>query len=125
MIDTETLKDELSNFTGSQKSARWSILSKDVATEGVIFLAENADCFWLLDLIASHQIDPKVKREEFQVWKLTGTPGDKATVVCEDGNDNEIARQELEFSTFPLSEITIWVSVNGQDSRTLMLPGEY
>jgi len=125
MIDTETLKNELSNFTGSENFTRWSILTKDVATEGVIFLAENADCFWLLDLIASHQIDPKVKREEFQVWKLTGTPGDKATVVCEDGNDNEIARQELEFSTFPLPEIAIWASLNERGSRNLMLPSEY
>ena len=125
MINTDELISELNNFYGSETFKRWSPLSKDVATEGVIFLAENADCFWLLDLIASHQLEPKVKREEFQVWKLTGIPGGKATVVCEDGNDNEVARQELEYSTFPLPEMVIWAALNEFGSRTLMLPSEY
>lgn len=125
MINQDALKEELSNFTGSEKFTRWSPLTKDVATEGVIYLAENADCFWLLDLIASHQIDPAVKQEDFQTWKLTGTPGGAAAVVCGDGNDNEITRQELEFSTFPLPEIDIWAVANELGSRTLMLPSEY
>jgi len=125
MIDTDKLKSDLGNFCGCDTFTRWSILSKDVATEGVIFLAENADCFWLLDLISSHQLDPKVKREEFQVWKLTGTPGGAAVVVCEDGNSNEVTSQELEYSTFPLPEIAIWATMNELGSRTLMLPSEY
>lgn len=125
MINPDTLKNALSNFTGSAGFTRWSPLTTSIATEGVIYLAENADCFWLLDLIASHQIDPKVKLEGFQVWKLTGEPGGAATVVCEDGNSNEVTRQELEFSTFPLPEIEIWAVVNELGSRTLMLPSEY
>lgn len=125
MIDTEKLKSDLTNFNGCDTFTRWSPLTKDVATEGVIYLAENAECFWLLDIIGSHQIDPKVRNEEFQVWKFTGTPGGKATVVCEDGNSNEVTRQELEFNTFPLPEITIWATLNELGSRTLMLPSEY
>jgi hypothetical protein len=125
MIDIDELKSALSNFSGCDTFTRWSILSKDVATEGVIFLAEKADCFWLLDLISSHQLDPKVKREELQVWKLTGTPGGAAVVVCENGNGKEVTRQELEYNTFPLPEIAIWATVNAIGSRTLMLPSEY
>jgi hypothetical protein len=36
-------------------------------TESGVFLAKTANAFWLTDLIASHQLNPRVRAEEFQV----------------------------------------------------------
>ena len=43
-----------------------------VYTEGAKFVADAGGAYWLLDAIAiCQQLEPRVKAEEFQVWKLT------------------------------------------------------
>jgi hypothetical protein len=58
------------------------------------------------------------------VWKLEyidKEEGDEAVLICEDGNKNEITRQEISYTDFPLSEgIKFFL-----DSGVLMLPSEY
>ena len=43
-----------------------------------------------------------------------------ATVTVEDGNDNIITSLTIEFTDFPLEEMTLWLV-----EKTLMLPSEY
>lgn len=89
-------------------------------TDGVQYLAINYGCFWLLDAIASHQINPKVSFEEFQVWILKRISGYEFRLYCEDGNDNFITEQIISYSDFTGDEITVWF-VDG----TMLLPSEY
>ena len=41
-------------------------------------------------------------------------------LTCEDGNTNKVFEKALEFTDFPLPEITLWFANN-----TIFLPSEY
>lgn len=72
----------------------------------------------------SVQSPKKLKKEAFQVWTLKFQDEDKdhgALLIGEDGNDRELARQEIEFTDFPLQEGLKLFLENG----VLMLPSEY
>lgn len=94
-------------------------------SQAVKYLAEVAECYWLIDVIASHQ--PAVRKKiaiaqdrDFQVWTLTLRPSGGATVICDNGNGLRYKRQEIEYTDFPLSTVKLYV-VDGR----LILPGEY
>jgi hypothetical protein len=109
----------LAMHTGSECVYRhWS--RQPVYTEGVQDLADQAGAYWLIDLVASWMLDPKIQAEAFVVWKLTVRPDHTAVAVAEDGNDHELVRQEIEYTDFPLDEISLYLT-NG----TLLLPNEY
>lgn len=99
--------NDLAQFTGTERWYRHSLMCTITYTDGVQFLAEKASAYWLIDKIATLQLEPKIKREEFQVWKLNVT-GSKATLVCEDGNDNAVYSEKIDFTDFPLDEITLF-----------------
>lgn len=112
------LQEALRHFNGSETCYRGGIPPIRF-TEGVRYLAETAGAFWLIDLIASWQLDPKVRGCEFQVWSLVVTDG-RAVATCHDDDKLIIASQRIEFTDFPLPEIKLWLV-----DRTLMLPSEY
>ena len=117
MTATE-IKQELSQFNGTDNY--YKHLFGIVYTDGIRFLAEECQCYWLIDLVASYQLDPKVKCEEFQVYKLRVNADKSAVVEISDGNNNIIATQEIEFTDFPLDEIDLWFANN-----VLYLPSEH
>jgi hypothetical protein len=121
MMEPSELKEQLKHFTGSQVIYQYDFLwVKMLYTEGIKFLCDNAESYWLLNLIASWQDEIKEADREFQVWELKQAPSIGWTVICTDGNDNVLCRQELTYSDFPLPKIKLWL-VGG----TLMLPSEY
>jgi hypothetical protein len=89
-----------------------------------------ADCFWLIDAIASYQ--DELISQPFQVWKFKcNTKLHLGTLTCEDGNGNELVRQEIEYTDFPLDELTLWAELGGYGSEenwtpamVLMIPSE-
>jgi hypothetical protein len=82
---------------------------------------EAGGAYWLLDEIAIIQpYDKRVAAEEFQVWKLVVRPDRTATLTCEDGNGNVVFTKELEYTDFPLDEVTLWFANN-----TIYLPSEH
>ena len=83
------------------------------------FLAVNAECYWLLEFIFSHQTNLKIKAEGFQTWKLV-RKGIGCTITIENGNDKVIKSFSLDFTTFPLDSFTLWM-IDG----ALILPSEY
>jgi len=123
MTNTENSLD-LSGFNGSEKIYRHPLMPVKY-TEGVQYLAEKAGAYWLLDKVASLQLEPKVKAEEFQAWKLElshPVPGATrpAYLTCEDGNLKEVYREMIDYTDFPLPEVTIWL-IDG----VMLLPSEY
>jgi len=101
-----------------------------VFTDGINQLRQDADAFWLVDIIASHQI--KHRNKPFQVWELK-VNDDKSAVVTmkEDSNTPVLVRQEIPYTDFPLDNIKLWVEEGGygdMDNWTaclvLMLPSE-
>ena len=74
---TELLTN-LAQFTGTDTYYKHPLFSKYRYTDGVRYLAINAECYWLLEFIFGHQSNAKIKNTPFQVWTLV-KDGDKAT----------------------------------------------
>ncbi len=123
MPSTETvdLLNQLSQFTGTEKYYR--LYPKVVLTDGTKYLAEVASCYWLMDLYASHlaMIDANV--ESFTCLKLIKR-GHGADIVIEDGNTQELAKQYVEYTVFPLDTFTCYGIWSGE-FWVFMLTSEY
>lgn len=126
MQTPEYIKTNLSGFTGTEQYHRFSLLWRNVLlTDGAKFLADNAECFWLFDIIASAQLKNAVKAEEFQVWNLVKT-GSKAIVKASNGNDdNQIYTQAIPYTDFPLDSIKLYAIRDFEGTLIVMLTSEY
>ena len=111
---------QLSNFTGSVRYYR--ITNKHILTEGAKYLAQEAECFWMMDAIASH-LSEIGTADWFVLVRMTVKNG-RATMYYEDGNGNEHARQQIPFTDFPLEEIKLYACWDGE-YWVIMLPSEY
>lgn len=114
------LIEDLKLFTGSEQFFRNPLFRKFVYTEGVQYLAEKAEAYWLIDYVFSNQLDEEIKLQEFQTWKIKVNDDNTAMIRVEDGNCNLVKEFELTFTDFPLKEFTLWFSNN-----TLLLPSEW
>ena len=123
------LESTLPHFCGTESytNLRYPWLkSRFLLTDGTKYLAETAKAFWLVDAIASHQVNKKVAAEPFQVWKLTVNEKQQATLVCTDGNEHILAQQEIPYTSFPLAEITLYAEPSDYlGGRVVMLTSEY
>lgn len=120
-LSADQLLNQLAQFTGTNGYHR--MYGNFYLTDGAKYLAETAECFWLFDLYWSHIMSIIPSENEFTVLKLT-VRDCKASAVIEDGNDNAIAGQEIEYTDFPLPSITLYCSWFG-DGWVAMLPSEY
>jgi hypothetical protein len=95
-------------------------------TEGVVYLAKAAGAHWLTDAVASYQCDQKIRAEPFQAWRLTvDLHTQRGELVITDGNiPTPLATQVLDYTDFPLEEMTLWLIADGEH-WVLMLPSEY
>ena len=59
----------------------------------------------------------------FVLIRVQVTEG-RAVMIYEDGNDIEHARQEIPYTDFPLSSITLYACWD-QENWVIMLPSEY
>jgi hypothetical protein len=121
-INPGELEAELQQFTGTEHYYKY--MFNIVLTDGTKYLADRAGAYWLMDVVASWQTAKKVACERFQLWKLDVKEDKKAIVVADDGNGNEIARQKIPYTDFPLRSQRLYL-VNDGKYRVLMLPGEY
>ena len=117
-------KQTCANSQAQIRYTRWSVLFRNfVLTDGALYLAENAGAYWLCDAIASHY--PSYKDEGFVVAKLRRAKATEGWVLrIEDGNDGLLADQLIEYSDFPLDEITLYV-IPQDDLWVILLPSEY
>jgi hypothetical protein len=125
MDSPDEIRRQLAHATGTEHY--WRVFpdnDKFLLTNGAKDMAEICGAFWLITAVFSWQGEDKVKNEPFQIWVLRfidQTKGDDALLICEDGNDRELARQEIEYTDFPLPEgITLYL-----DGGVLMLTSEY
>lgn len=121
MSNATQLELELKQFIGTEHY--YSVRRDLMATDGVKYLAEKAECFWLLDVYWSHLLGIDHIANPFTVLKMTVQNG-AAYVVIEDGNDNLLAQQFVEYTDFPLASITLYGCWNEQE-WVLMLTSEY
>lgn len=116
LFDLETL----TQFTGTEQYYR--ISKKHLLTDGTKFLADQAQCYWMMDAISSHLAE--IGTADWFVLVKTMVKNSKALMVYEDGNGHEHARQQIPYTDFPLEEITLYACWDGEH-WVIMLPSEY
>ena len=94
-----------------------------VLTDGAKYLADSADCYWLMNKIAAHNTKDFRTRNPFQVWELF-VSGNSGVVRCSDGNNNDLITEDVEYTDFPISEIKLYAIDDGT-WFVILLPGEY
>jgi hypothetical protein len=123
------LEAELPYFTCTESytNLRYPWLrQKFMLTDGAKYLAEKAKAFWLMDAIASHQLNKKVAREPFQVWELVVSADHKAVLTCTDGDTHILVKQEIPYTDFPLEAISLYASQDDTlGGLVVMLTSEY
>lgn len=128
-MTSEEILETLTLFTGTERWYRYSPLFPNVLlTDGAKFIADECGAYWLMDVIGSHL--PAVKRagERFAIAvlaKKTPYEGGWYFHLVDDIPSNvTYARQDIEFSDFPLDEIKLYVIDDGEHV-TILLPSEY
>jgi len=130
MLSKAEIQNGLAHMTGTEAYHRLSPLhGRMVCTDGVAWLAENADCFWLIDIIASYQ--SRCAKDEmlrdFQLWTITCEPAPegkmrKATVKCErDTGDQNPIVQEIPMTDFPLDAFKFYVEPGECGGKPVMV----
>jgi hypothetical protein len=127
-------QDDLSQFTGIERYFRhWT--GRLLYTEGVKYLADQGEAYWLIDAIASHQGDRRITDNpmlrNMQFWKLAVADG-RSTLTCvEDSGREPVIVQQIDFTDFPLDEVEVWVERGGVpttggwlEALVAMLPSE-
>lgn len=117
---TGNLKLQLRHFTGTQRYHRFH--SKTVLTDGALYLAEQARCFWSMDVFASHLRE--ISTDHGLACLKLKRVGDGAQVVIDDGDEKILAQQEIQYTDFPLDEITLFACWTGE-YWVMMLTSEY
>jgi len=138
-LTAELLKQEARNHYGTEGYVLHGLMKNLFLTSGVCWLRERANCFWLIDAIASHQ--PEVKKDpmlrEFQLWELKKDPEGEgehsAILICSRDTDDPVITQKIPYTDFPLDDEGFnfyaepgVAGVNGKETvlPVLMLPSE-
>ena len=141
-LTPEEIKSSLNQFTGSEQFHKFSVLfPRHVLSDGVKWLAENLDCYWLCDLVASYHgrcmKDPKNMLQGMQFWTLTvhppeerisrnGNPKPMAKVICERDTGDVAFKQKIPYTDFPLTSIKLYCAPSGDGVHyTIYLPSEH
>ena len=104
---------ELNNFNGTENYYR--ITPDTIITDGAKFVADKAGAYWLMTAIASYLPD-FTNKETFIVANLKVTltaTASTALLKLDDGNDNVLAEQFIEYTDFELDEIKLYACYNG------------
>ena len=121
-MNEQELTAALEHFIGTNGYTR--LYTKILLTDGALFLAENAGCFWLMDVFASHLLTTiDADKEPFTVLSLVKT-NNSARVVIDDGNGIVLAEQDIEYTDFPLASIKLY-GCWSDEFWVLMLQSEY
>jgi len=124
---------DLSGFYGTEGYHYLNFLKNLKFTDGWAYLAENASCYWLADIVASVQHMPKIRNnKDFIVWRIV-VKDSKAIVDAhfdsegqdDDGNnifskEKLLYKQKLNYTDFPEGTFEFY-----QNGDVVMLKGEY
>ena len=111
------LEDELAGFIGTTQYHR--NFTGLLYTDGVSYLAERAECYWLIDLVGSYQ--PRLRDIVFQLWELEVHADRSAAVrMREDTGEPVVVEQRIPYTDFPLDQFSFFCVHN-----VMMLKSEY
>lgn len=112
------LSKELEKFIGSEQYFK-SGLGGLKLTEGINYLRNKVNCYWLIDIVESYQ--NKLKDIPFQLWRIEVKEDKSAVVTCkEDIGQPNLVEQKIEYTDFPLKEFEFYCI-----DKVVLLKSEY
>lgn len=120
-LNAEELLSNLGQFIGTERYFR--ILPTFVVTDGVKYLMDQADCYWLPQLYGLHLASVDFNDNPLTILKLRRM-GRGAKIAIEDGNSAVLEWQTLDYTDFPFDEFTLYACWGGE-YWVCMLPSEY
>ena len=123
---------DLTAFTGTQNYHILNFLRNLKFTDGWECLVRKLECFWLADIVASVQHMPKIRNNNFIVWRIVvkenkGLVEAYSDSIGQDENGNStfskeqlLYKQNIEYVDFP-EGIFEWY----QCDDVVLLKGEY
>lgn len=127
MLDGSTL----AGFTGTERWHRWSGLFPNMLlTDGTKYVAEMGNAYWLMDAIASYQLEftKNSRLQQFQLWTLKVNETDKsALLICQEDSDMDpVVEQRINYTDFEMPELRLYCMPAGDDKhKVILLPSEY
>lgn len=99
----------------------YQIYPNVLLTDGIKFICDTAQSYWLIDTIFALQNEAKVKNEPFQVYELkVNIETESAELKVTDGNDNVLYTQHIPYTDFPLNKFICYYT-----DDVVLLPSEY
>jgi len=132
MNNTEENKEltqaDLHQFYGTENYHRLTLFKNVVFTDGMAYLANEANCYWLMNEIAAKTLELYKKNNDnvFIVVRLF-KKGKEAVIQYSDGNNNILDQTKLSFTDFPLSPFQCYSQLADYDpvKFVIMLTTEY
>jgi hypothetical protein len=121
MTKTDILS-ELDNFTGTTQYFKASYLYDLNLTEGVNYLRNKLNCYWLIDIIGSVQHLKKIQDEEFIIWRIVKNKNSAIVSAYRDSpfiKENLLYSQKILYTDFLLSDYEFY-----QINNVLLLKSE-
>jgi len=117
-MDKTQLLNDLQQFTGTSTYYTLPLYKRFQYTDGIQYLARNANCYWFIEFIFVNQTQ-SLLREPIQVWKIK-VIDKQAVITVDDGNNNIIKSFNLHFTDFTFDDFEVWLV-----DKILILPNEY
>ncbi len=123
-MESNQLLIELEKFSGTEHYYT-STFKTLLLTDGIHYLREQANCYWLIDIVESVQHLNIIKNNSsFIVWKIEKLrDSDKATVTAWSDTPYKsdiLYKQEIEYTDFLLDDFEFY-----QCGNVLLLKSEY
>jgi hypothetical protein len=114
-----TLKEsDLSQFYGTTQYYKVPVPWQPfLYTDGVQYVVQAGEAYWILDLIGSWQAKSVIKNDKMlqniQFWTLNVREDRSAEMICERDSDDVVVRQEISYTSFPLTKIRFYLNRMG------------
>lgn len=114
------IEAELPHFCNGTE--QWyKIYPNVLITDGIKFICDVGEAYWLIDTIFAVQNENEVKNQVFQLYELeVNLETHSAELKVTDGNEKQLYRQEIPYTDFPLPKFKCYYTDN-----TVLLPSEY
>lgn len=120
-LNVNEFRSELANFYGSETVYRHGLNRNVLYTEGVKFFAEKAECYWLLDIIATEPAILKQMKEGGTIIWLTVRDNNQGHIcAASDSDEPHVFERHLHFTDAPEGAWKFYFFNN-----VIMLPSEY
>lgn len=120
--------NELNQFTGSEQFFKHWGNKKLIYTEGMQYLANKLNCYWLIEEIAFVILPRLLKNhlDYFYCIQFFVENDCSAIITIDDGNGNIHFNHKIKWTDFPtIGETVKFYLCDSGSHYCLMLPGEY